>query len=80
MKRNILLTDAALAVGLAAIVLIVAPGLAVVGIVAVLTVIVCGVTFGFGALRRRRGGVVPRRQARVAAAGRAPARRATRRR
>jgi hypothetical protein len=80
MKRNVLLIDAALAVGLAAIVLIVSPGLAVVGLVAVLAVIICGVTFGFGALRRRRGGGIPRRQLPVAAVGRAPARRVTRRR
>jgi UPF0716 family protein affecting phage T7 exclusion len=79
MKRNTLLTDIALAVGLAAIVLIVAPGLAVVGIVALLAVIICGVTFGFGALRRRRGGQMPRRPP-VAAVSRPPARRATRRR
>jgi drug/metabolite transporter (DMT)-like permease len=53
-KRNVLLVDVALAVALAAIVLIVAPGLAVVGIIAVLALIVCGLSFGIGTIRRRR--------------------------
>jgi hypothetical protein len=54
MKRNVLLIDAALAVGLAAIVLIVAPGLAVVAIVALLVLLACGVSLGIGRIRRGR--------------------------
>jgi len=72
-RRNLLLIDTALAVALAAIVLIVAPGLAVAGIIAVLVLFVCGISFGVG--RVRRGRRAPRRGRRATVARRPPQRR-----
>jgi ABC-type bacteriocin/lantibiotic exporter with double-glycine peptidase domain len=46
--------DLAIAVVVAAIILIVAPGLAVVGIVAIAILLVCAITLAVGASRRRR--------------------------
>jgi hypothetical protein len=44
-RRNTLVVDALLAVALAALVLILAPGLAIVGMLAILVLIICGVSF-----------------------------------
>ena len=45
--------DAALAVVIAAVVLIVSPGLAVTGIIALAVLVVCGITFAIEWLRHR---------------------------
>ncbi len=52
MSRGVLLADLAIAVVLAALVLIVAPGLAVVAMIALVVIVVCAVSF---ALEARRG-------------------------
>jgi drug/metabolite transporter (DMT)-like permease len=53
-KRNTLLVDAAIALAIAGLILIVAPGLAVVAILALLAVVVCGLSFAFSRWRGRR--------------------------
>lgn len=53
MRRNTLLIDVGIAGALAIFVVIVAPGLAVVGLLAILVAAVCGVSFALD-LRRRR--------------------------
>ena len=50
-----LLVDVAIAVALTIVVLIVSPGLAVVAILAVAVLLVCGVSFAIVGWRRRRG-------------------------
>jgi ABC-type bacteriocin/lantibiotic exporter with double-glycine peptidase domain len=45
MRRNTLVVDAVIAVVLAALVLILAPGLAIVAILAILVLIICAVSF-----------------------------------
>jgi uncharacterized protein HemY len=55
MRRNTLLVDLAIAVALTVLVLIIAPGLAVVAIIALLVLLVCGVSFAVMGWRRRRG-------------------------
>jgi Flp pilus assembly protein TadB len=52
-KRNPLLTDAAVAIVLAVLAIVIAPGLAVVGIIAILVLLVCGVSLGYDRRRRR---------------------------
>ena len=64
MSRNTLLIDAGIAALLAILVLVIAPGLAVVGLLALLVVIVCGVSFAFDLRRRRSHRLAPRRLAR----------------
>jgi multisubunit Na+/H+ antiporter MnhG subunit len=54
-KGQTLGIDVAIAVIIAAIILIVAPGLAVVGIIAILILLVCAITLAVGASRHRRG-------------------------
>lgn len=54
MTRNTLLADAAIAAGIAILVIVVAPGLAVVGLLALLVLIVCGISFAFDLRRGRR--------------------------
>jgi predicted lysophospholipase L1 biosynthesis ABC-type transport system permease subunit len=54
MRRNTLLVDAAIALALAGLVLIVAPGLAIVAILAVAALVVCGLSFAFTGWRGRR--------------------------
>jgi len=54
MRRNTLLVDAAIALAVTALVLILAPGLAVVAILALLALVVCGVSFAVAGWRRRR--------------------------
>jgi Flp pilus assembly protein TadB len=52
--RNTLLADAAIAAGIAILVIVIAPGLAVVGLLALLVLIVCGISFAFDLRRGRR--------------------------
>jgi uncharacterized protein HemY len=54
MRRNTLLVDAAIALAVTALALILAPGLAVVGILALLVLLVCGVSFAVAGWRGRR--------------------------
>lgn len=59
MRRNTLLTDVGIAVVLAILVIVISPGLAVVGILALLVVVVCAVSFVLDRRRhrsRRNGG------------------------
>jgi Flp pilus assembly protein TadB len=70
--RNALLVDAAIAVVLAILVIVLSPGIAVVGLVATLVVVVCGVSLAFDRRRRRRRRENPLRELR-----RSPARRAS---
>ena len=58
--RKTLLVDLALGALLAAIVLIVAPGLAVIAIAAILVLIACGISLIVGVRRRRRRASVVR--------------------
>jgi uncharacterized membrane protein len=44
-RRNTLVADAVIAVALAALALILAPGLAIVGMLAILVIIICGLSF-----------------------------------
>ena len=53
MNRSVLLADLAIAVVIAALVLIVAPGLAVVAMVALVVIVVCSVSFALDARRGR---------------------------
>lgn len=53
MSRNRLVTDVGIAAVLAILVLVIAPGLAVVGLVALLVLAVCGISFAFD-LRRHK--------------------------
>ena len=54
MRRNTLLVDAGIALVLAILLIVISPGLAVVGLVALLVVLACGISFGIDRLRRRR--------------------------
>ena len=54
-RRNTLVADALIAVVLAALVVILAPGLAIVGMLAILVLIVCGVNFLLDAKQARAG-------------------------
>jgi drug/metabolite transporter (DMT)-like permease len=53
-RRNVLLVDVAIALALAGLVLILSPGLAIVAIVAVAALLVCGVSFAIAGVRSRR--------------------------
>jgi ABC-type bacteriocin/lantibiotic exporter with double-glycine peptidase domain len=55
-RRNTLLIDAGIAAVLAIFVLIIAPGLAVVALLAILVVIVCGISFAIDLRRNRSQG------------------------
>lgn len=75
MRRGTLLLDFALAIGVAVILLIVSPGLAVVGLVAVIVLVVCAISLLFDAWRsgrRRRPPPPARRAARRPPAQRPP--------
>jgi hypothetical protein len=62
MRRNTLLIDAGIAVLLAVLTLIVAPGLAVVGMIALLVLVICAVSFVIDGRRQRsRRSAPPRR-------------------
>jgi predicted membrane metal-binding protein len=63
-SREVLAVDAAVAVVLAALILIISPGLAVTAIIALLALAVCGLTLVWSAWRRRRGSPPRRRRAR----------------
>jgi ABC-type bacteriocin/lantibiotic exporter with double-glycine peptidase domain len=52
-RNNILAVDAAIAVVIAATILIISPGLAVTGLVALAAFVVLGVSFAWTHLRRR---------------------------
>lgn len=54
MRNGTLAVDVVIAVVAAVVLLIVAPGLAVVGLIALLVLIVCGLSFLFDAWRGRR--------------------------
>lgn len=59
MSRNPLLIDAGIALVLAILVIVISPGLAVVGLLALLVVLVCLISFGVDRrLRRRRANPV----------------------
>jgi predicted lysophospholipase L1 biosynthesis ABC-type transport system permease subunit len=60
-RRNTLLVDVAIALAIAGLVLVVAPGLAIVAILAVLALVVCAVSFAFVGWRRRRARYRPSR-------------------
>jgi ABC-type bacteriocin/lantibiotic exporter with double-glycine peptidase domain len=64
MRRNTLLVDAGIAVVLAILVIVISPGLAVVGLLAILVLLVCAVSFGVDRLRRRRRRTNPARELR----------------
>ncbi len=64
MSRNTLLIDAGIAALLAILVLVIAPGLAVVGLLALLVVVVCVISFAFDLRRRRSRRPAPPRLAR----------------
>jgi hypothetical protein len=51
--RGVLLVDLVIAIALAVIVIVVSPGLAVVGLLALLVVLVCLLSFGIDRLRGR---------------------------
>ena len=53
MSRSVLLTDLAIALVVAALMLILAPGLAVVAIIALVVIVVCAVSFALDARRGR---------------------------
>jgi hypothetical protein len=53
-SRNPLLIDAGIALALAILVIVVSPGLAVVGLLAIFVLLVCGLSFGIDRWRRRR--------------------------
>jgi ABC-type bacteriocin/lantibiotic exporter with double-glycine peptidase domain len=63
-SRNTLLIDAGIAAALAILILVIAPGLAVVGLLALLVVIVCAISFVLDLRRRRSDRLSPRRLAR----------------
>jgi hypothetical protein len=52
-RRNTLLVDAGIALLLAILVIVISPGLAVVGLLALLVLLVCAVSFGLDRLRKR---------------------------
>jgi hypothetical protein len=54
MSSRATLVDVCLAAALAAATLILAPGLAVVGLIAVFVIVVCAISFGVQAVMRRR--------------------------
>lgn len=54
MRRPTLLSDVAIAVALAILVLIIAPGLAIVAILGLLVLAVCGISFAVSGWRHRR--------------------------
>jgi hypothetical protein len=54
MTNRVLLIDIAVALVAAVVVVIVSPGLAAAGLIALLVLIACGVSFGVESIRRRR--------------------------
>ena len=79
MRRSPLLIDAGIALVLAILVIVLSPGLAVVGLLALLVLLVCLISFGIDRmLRRRRAGNPVRELRRSRNAERAAARPAAR--
>jgi hypothetical protein len=56
-RRNTLMIDFAIALGAMIVLVVVSPGLAIVGLIAVLVLMVCGLSLLFDGWRRRRGGL-----------------------
>ena len=54
MRSRTLAIDGAIGAAIAALVLIITPGLAIVAIIAILVVVVCSISLAVGALSRRR--------------------------
>jgi hypothetical protein len=52
-RRNTLMTDVLIALVLAILVIVISPGLAVVGLLAILVVVICGLSLLFDRRRRR---------------------------
>jgi hypothetical protein len=77
--RNTLLVDAGIAALLAILVIVIAPGLAVVGLLALLVVIVCGISFALDLRRNRRGRIPGARGSRRRRPAAQPQRRRSRR-
>jgi ABC-type bacteriocin/lantibiotic exporter with double-glycine peptidase domain len=78
MRRNTLIVDLALAVVAMIVLVIISPGLAIVGLIAILVLVVCALSFVFDAWRTRRHGrrgPPPRRSAPAPRPARRPARR-----
>ena len=63
MRRNTLMIDFTIALGAMVVLVIVSPGLAIVGLIALLVLVVCGLSFLFDVWRRRRGRRPPARRA-----------------
>jgi hypothetical membrane protein len=61
LNRRVVLIDVGIAAALAVFVLIVAPGVAVAGMIGAFVLVVFGITFARDARRRRRAAVRPRR-------------------
>lgn len=53
MSRNTLLVDVAIALLMAVLAIVIAPGLAVVGLLAILVLVICAVTFALDRRRKR---------------------------
>jgi hypothetical protein len=52
-RQRLLLIDGAIAAAVALLLLILSPGLAIAGLIALLALLVCGLSFAVGGLRRR---------------------------
>ena len=61
MTRSVFVIDAAIAAILTILVVVLAPGWAVVGLIAIVVLLICGVSFGFDRLRSRSRRRTPRR-------------------
>jgi len=59
--RSVFVIDAAIAAILTILVVVLAPGWAVVGLIAIVVLLICGVSFGFDRLRSRSRRRTPRR-------------------
>lgn len=54
MRRSTLIVDAGIAAVVAIVVVVLSPGLAIVGLIAILLLLVCGVSFAWDRLARAR--------------------------
>jgi len=61
-RRNTLLIDFTIALAAMIVLVVVSPGLAIVGLIALLVLVVCGLSLLFDVWRRRRGGAPPTRR------------------
>jgi ABC-type bacteriocin/lantibiotic exporter with double-glycine peptidase domain len=69
MTRRVLLIDIGVALVAAVVVVIVSPGVAAVGLIALIVLIACGISYALDSVRRRRRSR-KRRNARVQSSGR----------